>query len=189
MRCERKNCKIRGHENIFVFLSILFNENSFLLLKEIFKNVILPHKKIIDIFEFSKNDFDINNELQYFKNLKYMMNIFSFDNIEGPNFYKLCFQTILYPLLDMKGVYSFRTQKKTFNKTCYEVLDSILGPKCENKNLLKILKNIFEKNKKYFLIKKNQEHMYKTYRTLFFIKCISPIKDTERNIAKFLIES
>ena len=56
---------------------------------------------------------------------------------------------------------------------------------CDTKDDECNLKHIFEVGigKKYFSIKKNR-HMY---QTLFFIKHISPLKDTERLIAEFLI--
>ena len=181
MKCGRTNCKIRGHLNIFVYLSSLLNEPAFLLLKQKSDDVF-EHQKLIDIFEFSKNDFNKDEKHTYVSHIKYLHHSceFSLRN-------KVGYFAIIYCLLDMKGFYEFRTSEyNKFNNVCKCKLLETFSLDVDKENI-KILKNIFELDKTYFSIQKNIEHKTMIYRTLYFLKHISPIRDVEKNIFDFLV--
>ena len=58
MECGRKNCKLTGHRTIFQYLNMLLNEPIFLLLQKKCNSIFFDDKKLINIFESSKNGYN-----------------------------------------------------------------------------------------------------------------------------------
>ena len=117
MICGRKNCKIRGHSNLFDYVYNLTNEPIFLSFKEVCKIVRFDNDAIIKIFEFGNSEYDEELKSEYFINLRYFL---SFIN-SSPKIQKIALISILYTLLDLEGFCKFRFLNN-INNTCNETL-------------------------------------------------------------------
>jgi hypothetical protein len=179
---------IRAHcnSNIFIYLYNLLGESAFLLFNDIdFDN---DHKKIINFFEFSKiTIYKKSDESIYVDTLRSLITkCFT----SSSKIVKIALVMIMYSLYDMECFVEFRKQNERFNNTCINKLSEFMAHddlNCQIQIYIDNLKNMFEINKRYFSISKNKKYRKENNLKLFFVKYISPIKDVEEIISRFLI--
>lgn len=187
--CGKNNCKIYGHENIFVFLYNLLEEDICLTIYKDLHDCNFNHKRLIQIFKENIKEFDESYKRIIVRDIKYILNKSeeSMTRIE-----QLGYCLIIYFALDTKRMFEIRSDKNfnvISNHKFEEILTSFNTFYIDDLLIYKyydIFGNTFETNKRFFSIKKNKEYIDMSYRYMFYIKYISPIKDIEKDIAKFL---
>ena len=190
--CNKYNCKRYGHENIFIFLHNLLHEDICLHVYNDLHNYNLRnfnHKRLIQIFKENNKEFQSSYKKTCIKDIKYILEKSeeSVTLIE-----KLLYSIIIYFALDTKRMFEIRKINQNFNFIYNNKLEEIINSfnifyiETLIYKYFDIFKNTFEPNKRFFSIKKNKEYKYMSYKYMFYIKYIAPIKDVEKNIAIFL---